>query len=92
MKTRIEKTQQNSNCRLCGDKDETINHIIRECSKLAQGGQGDPLGSMQGIKMGPYKQMVYAQPTVVLENDIHKLLLDFDLHTDHLISGEYQNL
>ena len=33
---RIDKTQQNSKCRLCGDRDETINHIISECSKLAQ--------------------------------------------------------
>ena len=32
----IDKTQQNSKCRLCGDKDETINHIISECIKLAQ--------------------------------------------------------
>ena len=30
---RIDKTQQN---RLCGDRDETINHIISECSKLAK--------------------------------------------------------
>ena len=36
IKARIDKTQQNSKCRLCGDRDETINHIIRECSKLAQ--------------------------------------------------------
>ena len=35
-KARIDKTQQNSKCRLCGDRDETINHIISECSKLAQ--------------------------------------------------------
>ena len=28
--------QQNSKCRLFGDRDETINHIISECSKLAQ--------------------------------------------------------
>ena len=27
IKARIDKTQQNSKCRLCGDKDETINHI-----------------------------------------------------------------
>ena len=32
----INTTQQNSKCRLCGDRDETINHIISECSKLAQ--------------------------------------------------------
>ena len=35
-KARIDKTQQNSKCRLCGDRDETINHIIGECNKLAQ--------------------------------------------------------
>ena len=36
IKARIDKTQQNSKCRLCGDRDETINHVISECSKLAQ--------------------------------------------------------
>ena len=35
IKARIDKTQQNSKCRLCGDRDETTNHIC-ECSKLAQ--------------------------------------------------------
>ena len=32
----IDKTQQNSRCSLCGDREETIHHIISECSKLAQ--------------------------------------------------------
>ena len=36
IKARIDKMQQNSKCRLCGEKHETINHIISECSKLAQ--------------------------------------------------------
>ena len=36
IKARIDNTQQNCKCRLCGDRDETINHIISECSKLAQ--------------------------------------------------------
>ena len=36
MKARIDKTQQNSKCRLCSDRDETIHHIISECSKLTQ--------------------------------------------------------
>ena len=35
IKARIDKTQQNSKCKLFGDRDETINHIISECSKLA---------------------------------------------------------
>ena len=28
IKTRIDKAHQNSKCRLCGDREETINHII----------------------------------------------------------------
>ena len=36
IKARIDKTQQNSKCRQCSDRDETINYIISECSKLAQ--------------------------------------------------------
>ena len=36
IKARIDKTQHNSKCRLCGDRDETINHIISEYSKLSQ--------------------------------------------------------
>ena len=32
----IDKTQQNCKCGFCGDRDETTNHIISECSKLAQ--------------------------------------------------------
>ena len=34
-KQKIDKTQQNSECRLCSDSDETIDHIS-ECSKLVQ--------------------------------------------------------
>ena len=36
IKVRIDKTQQNSKCKLCGDRDETTNYIISECSKSVQ--------------------------------------------------------
>ena len=36
IKARIDKTQQKSICWLCGDRVETINHIISGCRKLAQ--------------------------------------------------------
>ena len=36
IKPRINKMQQNSKCRLCDHRNETINHVISECSKLAQ--------------------------------------------------------
>ena len=35
-KVKIDHTQQNSNCRSCGDNDGTITYIIGECSKLEQ--------------------------------------------------------
>ena len=35
-KARIDNTQQNCKCRLCSDRDETINYIISECSILGQ--------------------------------------------------------
>ena len=63
IKARRDKRQENSKCKLCGDRDKTINYIISECRKLAQkeyktkhdlGGQGDPRGYVQ-------EQMVYAQ-------------------------------
>ena len=36
IEARIDKTQQNSKCRLWGDRDETIIHIKSECFKWAQ--------------------------------------------------------
>ena len=33
---KVDKTRQNSKCRFCGDRDETINHILSVGSKLAQ--------------------------------------------------------
>ena len=32
----MDKMQQNSKCRLCSDRDKTINQIMSECSELAQ--------------------------------------------------------
>ena len=36
LKKKIDQKYQNSKCRLCGDRDETINHTVSERSKLAQ--------------------------------------------------------
>ena len=32
IKAEIDKTQQNNECRLCGEKDETVNLVINGCS------------------------------------------------------------
>ena len=36
IKAKIDKTQQESKCRMCGQADESVNHILSECSKMAQ--------------------------------------------------------
>ena len=36
IKAKIDKTQAKSKCRLCGNVDETVRHIVCECPMLAQ--------------------------------------------------------
>ena len=65
---KVDNKQQNNKCWLCGDINETINHI-NECSKQAQkeirlGGKGDLLGIVQEIKIWQYYQIVYIQTRI----------------------------
>ena len=96
IKARIDKMQQNSKCRLSGDRDETINHIISECSKLAQKEyktRHDWVGKVIHWEMCKKYKFDYTnkwhtrKPAPVQENNTHKLPWDFDIHTDHLISA-----
>ena len=90
IKARIGKTQQNSKRRLCSD---TINHIISECSKLAQEykARHDWVGKVihwemcKKFKFDHTNKWYMHNPAPVLENDTHKLLWDFNIQTDHLI-------
>ena len=88
-------------CRLCGDRDETINHIISECSKLAQKeykARYDWVGKVihwemcKKFKFDHTNKWYIHNPAPVLENDTHKLLWDFDIQTDHLISARRPDL
>ena len=36
IKAKIDKTQAESKCRVCGKVDETVRHIVCECLMLAQ--------------------------------------------------------
>ena len=36
IKARIDKTSSNSKCRLCKVKEETIDHLVKSCSEIAQ--------------------------------------------------------
>ena len=99
IKVRIDKTQLNSKCRLCGDKNEAINDIISECSKLAQKGyktRHDWLGKVFRWEM--YKKIKYDHtnkwymhnPAPVLKTTHinYGILTD----TDHLISARRADL
>ena len=101
IKARIDKTQQNSKCRLCDDRDETINHIISQCSKLAQReykARHDWVGKVihwkicKKCKFDHTNKWYMYNPAPVLENDTHKLLLDFNIQTDHLIPARRPDL
>ena len=100
IKARIDKMQQNSECGLCGDRDETINHIINECNKLAQKEyktRHDWMGKAIHRKLCKKFQFDrtnkwYMHNPSVLKNDSHKLLWDFDLQTDHLITTRRPDL
>ena len=101
IKTRIDKTLQNSKCRLCSDRDETINHTISESSKLAQNEyktRYDWVGKVihwemcKKFKFGHTNNWYMHHPTSVLENETNELLWNFDLQTDHLISARRPDL
>ena len=101
IQARIDKTQQNSKCRLCGDRDEIINHIIRGCRKLAQKEykvRHDWVAKVihwemcKKLKFDRANKWYMQNPGPVIENDTHKLLWDFDIQTDHVISARRPDL
>ena len=101
IKVRIEKTQQSSRCRLCSNSDETVNHIISECSKLAQKKyktRHEWVGKVihwklcKKLKFDHTNKWYMRNPESVLVNETHKLLWDFELQTVHLNSARRPEL
>ena len=101
IKARIDKTKQNSKCRLCSERNETINHIITECSKLAQKeykARYDWVGNVihwemcYKFKFDHTNKWYMHNPASVLEKNTHKLLRYFDIQTDYLISDRRPDL
>ena len=100
MKRLKKKKKKPSKYRLCGDRDETINYTIRECSKLAP----------KAYKIGTTKWARWSigncarnWSLTIRTNGIctnqnlswimrHKFLLDFEIQTDHLISPRRPDL
>ena len=36
IKAKIDKTQEKNKCRMCGKAEDSVNHVLSECSKLSQ--------------------------------------------------------
>ena len=77
--------------------DEAINRIISEYSNLAQReykARHDWVGKVihwemcKKFKFDHTNKWYIHSPAPVLENDTHKLLWNFDMHMDHLISAK----
>ena len=101
IKATIDKTQQNSKCRLHGDRDEMVNHIISKCNKLAlkeYKTRHDWVVKVihwdmcKKLKFDHINKWCMQNPAPVLENNMHKLLWDFDIQTDHQISARRPDL
>ena len=96
-KARIDKTQQNSKCKLCGDRDETINHIISEYSKLPQkeyktGWEKWSTGNCaRNFNLTIWTNGI-CKTHHLSRRMTHKLLWDFDIQTDHSISARRPDL
>ena len=101
IKARIDKTQQNSRCRLCGDRDESINHIISKYSKLVHKDYKTRhdwvikvihLELCKKFKFDHTNRWYMHNPESILENETHNLLWDLRIQTNHLISARRPDL
>ena len=96
IKAKVDKTQTESKCSMCGKVDESINHVLNECSKLAQneykrrqdwtGKRGHwNVSKVFGFKV---KEEWYEhEPEAVKANDEYRILWDFSVEIDHNIKA-----
>ena len=96
IKARIDKTTENSLCRMCHAKDETVMHILCECPKLAQKEykrRHDWVGKAIHWEMSKQRgfevkdKWYEHDPQPVIENNQFKVLWDFNVQTDHVIEA-----
>ena len=88
----IDKTEANPLCRLCGEREETVAHIVSECKQLAQRQykewRHDVIAKVIHWEMCKVNDLPYAEkwyehkPESVTENERVKILWDFKIQTD----------
>ena len=88
IKVEIDNRQQNSKYKLYGDSDKTINHII---SKREYKTRHEWVGKVihwelcKKLKFDQTTKWHMHKPESTLENEMHKILWDFEIQMDHLI-------
>ena len=96
IKTKIDKTNDCSLCRLCKEADETVTHIASQCSKLAQleyKARHDKVAQALHWELCRKNDLQHEKnwyehnPQSVVENDKCKILWDFTIQTDHYITA-----
>ena len=102
IKNKIERRHDISpKCRLCGSADETINHLISECSKLAQREykrRHDKVAKAVHWTLCKKHQLEASDkwyqhvPEPILQNEHVKLLWDYSIQTDQEVQARRPDL
>ena len=101
VKGKIDKSQGDSLCRVSRKVDESIDHIVSGCSKLAQKEykrRHDNLEKIIHWKLARKcsfeagDKCYEHEPQSVLENENYKILWDFSIQTDHVIEARRPDL
>ena len=90
IKGKIDKSQEQTKCRMCSKADEIINHIVSECLKLVQReykrrriGRRIHWETCGANSIHVKSKWYEHQPEPVIENDSCKILWNFTVQTDH---------
>jgi len=91
IKARIDNTTEDSKCRLCKEKEETVDHLVSTCSKIAQTDykeRHNKVASMLHWNLCKKYHLPAAEKwwehkvEKVLQNEEAKILWDFKIQTD----------
>ena len=94
VKAKIDKNQKDTLCRLCKKADESIDHVVSGCNKLAQKEykrRHDNLGKIVCNFEAGDKWYEHELESV-LENEDYKILWDFSIQTDHVTEAQRPDL
>ena len=94
IKAKIDKTQAESKCRLCGKVDETVRHIVCESPMLVQREYkkrhdwvGRKIGVCRKVGFDVNEKWYKHESEKVVENNSWKILQDVEVQTDHVIEA-----